>query len=195
MIPTPRRILIARDPVDIRKGIAGLAAVCEVHLGEEPLDGTLFVFSNRSRKGLRMLIWTHGGFLMLYKKLEKGRFRWPPLEADRGTVTPAELAALMEGLPPRRWASSRWFSCSVSSMSYGPGPDAMGTSCTRSFVRHHRTNPLNRQSSSSAYLRPDPLAPGAPTTVPQLVQTLGWSRPTARRVPRSRCGPGRVPLP
>ena len=98
VIPTPRRILVARDPVDFRKGIAGLAAVCEVHLGEEPLDGTLFVFSSRNRKGLKMLIWTHGGFLMLYKRLEKGRFRWPPLETDRGVITPAELAALMEGI-------------------------------------------------------------------------------------------------
>jgi len=53
LIPTPRRILVARDPVDFRKGIAGLAAVCEVRLGEAPLDGT---------------------------------------------ITPAELAALMEGI-------------------------------------------------------------------------------------------------
>lgn len=98
MIPTPRRILVARDPVDFRKSIDGLAAVCEVHLGEAPLDGTLFVFTNRRRKGIKMLVWTHGGFLMLYKKLEQGRFRWPALDADRGTVTPAELAALLEGI-------------------------------------------------------------------------------------------------
>jgi transposase len=98
IVPTPPRILVARDPIDFRKGIAGLAAVCEVHLGEEPLDGTLFVFVNRRGNGMKMLVWTHGGFLMLYKKLEKGRFRWPPLKADRGTVTPAELAALMEGI-------------------------------------------------------------------------------------------------
>ncbi len=86
IVPTPTRILIARDPIDFRKGIAGLAAVCEVHLGEEPLDGTLFVFANRRRDGLKMLVWTHGGFVLVYKKLEKGRFRWPPLKADRGTV-------------------------------------------------------------------------------------------------------------
>ena len=98
IVPTPPRILVARDPVDFRKGIAGLAAVCEVHLGEEPLDGTLFIFVNRRRNGMKMLVWTHGGFLMLYKRLEKGRFRWPPLDADRGTVSPAELAALMEGI-------------------------------------------------------------------------------------------------
>lgn len=98
MIPTPPRILVAREPVDFRKGIAGLAAICEVHLGEEPLDGTLFVFTSRNRKGLKMLVWTHGGFLLLYKRLEKGRFRWPSLAADRGTLTQAELAALMEGI-------------------------------------------------------------------------------------------------
>lgn len=109
MIPTPPRILVARDPVDFRKGIAGLAAVCEVHLGEEPLDGTLFVFVNRRRDGMKMLVWTHGGFLMLYKKLEKGRFRWPPMQADRGTVTPAELAALMEGIDlSKARRLSRW---------------------------------------------------------------------------------------
>ena len=98
MIPTPRRILVARDAVDFRKQLDGLAAVCEVHLREQPLDGTLFVFRNRSKTAVKLLVWTHGGFLMLYKKLEQGRFAWPDLEADRGTVTPAELAGLMEGL-------------------------------------------------------------------------------------------------
>ena len=98
LIPTPRRILVAREPVDFRKQIDGLAAVCEVHLGEEPLDGTLFVFRNRKGSALKMLVWTHGGFLLMYKKLERGRFRWPGLEADRGVLTPAELAALLEGI-------------------------------------------------------------------------------------------------
>ena len=109
LIPAPARILLARDPVDFRKAIDGLAAVCEVHLGEEPLDGTLYVFTNKRRTGLKALIWTRGGFLMLYKKLEKGRFRWPPLDADRGTLSPAELAALMEGIDlSRARRLSRW---------------------------------------------------------------------------------------
>lgn len=98
MIPSPTRILVARDPVDFRKQIDGLAAVAEVHLGEEPLDGTLFVFRNRRATAMKLLMWTHGGFLLLYKKLEQGRFGWPPLDADRGTLTQAELAALLEGL-------------------------------------------------------------------------------------------------
>jgi len=113
LIPTPRRILVAREPVDFRKQIDGLAAVCEVHLGEEPLDGTLFVFRNRKGSALKMLVWTHGGFLLMYKKLERGRFRWPGLEADRGVITPAELAALLEGIDLsrsrrlKRWNPSR----------------------------------------------------------------------------------------
>lgn len=98
IVPVPTRILVARDPIDLRKGIAGLAAVCEVHLREAPLDGTLFVFTSRDRRGLKMLVWSHGGFVLVYKRLEKGRFRWPPLGSDRGTVTLAELAALMEGI-------------------------------------------------------------------------------------------------
>lgn len=98
LIPTPSRILVAREAVDFRKQIDGLAAVCEVHLAEAPLNGTLFVFRNRTGSALKMLVWTHGGFTMLYKKLERGRFRWPTLSSDRGTVTPAELAALLEGI-------------------------------------------------------------------------------------------------
>jgi transposase len=109
LIPTPARILIAREPVDFRKQIDGLAAVCEVHLQERPLDGTLFVFRNRRGNGMKMLVWTHGGFTLLYKKLEKGRFRWPTLERDRGTITPAEIAALLEGIDLSKTKRlSRW---------------------------------------------------------------------------------------
>lgn len=109
LIPTPRRILVARDPVDFRKSIDGLAAVCQLDLAEQPLDGTLYVFTNRRRNGLKMLVWSHGGFVMLYKKLEKGRFQWPPVEGIQDTVTPAELAALMEGLDLSKTRKlSRW---------------------------------------------------------------------------------------
>ncbi len=78
LIPIPSRILVAREPVDLRKSIDGLAAVCELVLRERPLDGTLFLFTNRRRDSLKALIWTYGGFTMLYKKLEQGRFRCGP---------------------------------------------------------------------------------------------------------------------
>lgn len=98
MIPVPSRVLVAREPVDFRKQIDGLAAVCEQRLGEEPLDGTLFIFRNRKATSLKALVWTHGGFSLVYKKLEKGRFRWPEFEGETVTVSRAELEALLEGL-------------------------------------------------------------------------------------------------
>lgn len=98
MIPTPSRILVARDPVDGRKAIDGLAAVAELHLREQPLDGTCFVFVNRRRNALKALLWTHGGFVLVHKRLERGRFAWPTSEADRTTITATELLALLDGL-------------------------------------------------------------------------------------------------
>jgi transposase len=109
LISVPRRILLSRDPVDFRKSIDGLAAICEVHLGEQPLDGSLYVFTNRRRNGLKMLMWSHGGFLLLYKRLEKGRFRVPDDLFSHGVVTPAELAALLEGIDlSKSRRLSRW---------------------------------------------------------------------------------------
>jgi transposase len=98
VIPIPARILFARRPVDFRKQIDGLAAVCERELGEEPLDGTLFLFTNRDGNALKALVWTHGGFTLVHKKLERGRFSWPSGEGERVRMTPAELAALLEGI-------------------------------------------------------------------------------------------------
>lgn len=97
IIPTPARIIVALDPVDFRKQIDGLAAACE-QLGEEPLDGTLVLFRNRKRNGLKALIWTDGGFTLAYKRLEQGRFRWPKGDGAKVPMTRAELAALLEGL-------------------------------------------------------------------------------------------------
>ena len=101
MIAVPARILFARRPVDFRKQIDGLAAVCERELGEAPLDGPLFLFTNREGNALEALVWTHGGFTLVYKKLERGRFSWPSGDEDRVKMTPAELGALLEGIDLR----------------------------------------------------------------------------------------------
>lgn len=98
LIPVPARILVSTTPVDLRKSIDGLAALVELQLHERPLSGTMFVFTNRRRTALKLLVWSYGGFTLLYKKLERGRFRIPSVEGDRKTLTMAELAALMEGI-------------------------------------------------------------------------------------------------
>ncbi len=97
IVPIPGRIVVALDPVDFRKQIDGLAAAVE-QLGEEPLDGTLVLFRNKRKNALKALIWTHGGFTLAYKRLERGRFVWPSGDGETVRMTRAELAALLEGL-------------------------------------------------------------------------------------------------
>jgi transposase len=70
------RILVAVEPVDFRKGIDGLAAVCRQQLQADPFSGTLFVFTNKSRQALRVLVYDGQGFWLCHKRLSKGRFTW-----------------------------------------------------------------------------------------------------------------------
>ena len=101
MIPAPPRILLATSPADFRNSIDGLAALVETELRESPLSGTMFVFRNKTGNALKLLVWSPGGFLLVYKKLERGRFRVPTSEADRLTLTPAEIVAILEGIDLR----------------------------------------------------------------------------------------------
>lgn len=98
MIPAPARILLSTSPVDFRKSIDGLAALVQLHLRESPLSGMMFVFRNRRGDGLKLLVWSSGGFVLVYKKLERGRFHVPASELDRVTLTPAEVGAILEGI-------------------------------------------------------------------------------------------------
>ena len=80
---TPQmRILLAIEPVDFRKGIDGLAALCRAVLISDPQDGTLFVFCGRSRQALKCLMYDGQGFWLCQKRLSQGRFNaWPKTEA------------------------------------------------------------------------------------------------------------------
>jgi transposase len=99
-IPRTVRVFLVTEPVDFRKSIDGLCGVVESHLERDALTGHVFVFHNKSRKSLKVLYWDHGGFCLLYKRLERGRFRVPNLHTSRRetTLSPAEFTALMEGI-------------------------------------------------------------------------------------------------
>jgi len=72
------KILIACEPVDFRKGIDGLAAVCRQQLLSDPFSGTLFVFRNRSGTALKLLVYDGQGYWLCLKRFSKGRLRcWP----------------------------------------------------------------------------------------------------------------------
>ena len=61
------RLLLAVKPVDFRKGIDGLAALCRLSLEEDPFGGTLFIFSNRSRRLVKILVYDGQGFWLCTK--------------------------------------------------------------------------------------------------------------------------------
>jgi transposase len=77
------RILVAVQPVDFRKGIDGLAALCRQALLGDPLSGTLFIFCSRRRHAIKCLTYDGQGFWLAQKRLSQGRFTgWP--KADSG---------------------------------------------------------------------------------------------------------------
>jgi transposase len=74
---TPQmRLMVATEPVDFRKGIDGLFAVCRQRLDMDPFSGTLFVFVNKSRQALRVLGYDGQGYWLCQKRLSQGRFVW-----------------------------------------------------------------------------------------------------------------------
>src|SRR6266702_3226959 len=76
---TPQsRIFLATQPVDFRKGIDGLCAVCRHALGDNPLEGAVYVFRNRSATALKLLCYDGQGFWLLMKRLSQGRFTCGP---------------------------------------------------------------------------------------------------------------------
>lgn len=80
----------------MRKSINGLAAMVEGSFDLNPFAEALFVFCNRSRNRLKILEWDGNGFWLYFKRLEKGRFRWPPEGSEQTmTLTGEELAILL----------------------------------------------------------------------------------------------------
>ncbi len=109
---TPQmRILLAVEPVDFRKGIDGLAAVCRANLGTDPLAGALFVFRSRSGKALKLLTYDGQGFWICQKRLSSGRFTWWPSSQNTGgvRVDPHQLHLLLwNGDPSRAAVAPMW---------------------------------------------------------------------------------------
>ena len=71
------RILAYRHPVDMRKSFDGLVGLVKNALEEDPLSGTLYVFSNRRRTYVKAVYWDRTGFCLFAKRLERGRFMLP----------------------------------------------------------------------------------------------------------------------
>ena len=75
---------MATEPVDFRKGIDGLAAVCRQLLGDNPLEGAVYVFRNRAGTALKLLLYDGQGYWICLKRFSQGRFTWWPTLQTHG---------------------------------------------------------------------------------------------------------------
>lgn len=105
--PPSQRIFIRDDASDMRLGYDGLANLVVNALGCDPRSGDLFVFVNRKRNRLKILAWDHGGFWLLSKRLEEGRF--PRIKRDplRSDVCRTDLLSMLDGIEILRSKKSR----------------------------------------------------------------------------------------
>jgi transposase len=91
-------IYIACGYTDLRRGIDGLAGIVQSQFELDPCTPSLFLFCGRRLDRLKALYWEGDGFVLLYKRLESGRFQWPRSAEEVRTLTPQQYRWLMEGL-------------------------------------------------------------------------------------------------
>lgn len=112
LLPSSVRIHVAVDPVSMRKSFEGLGNEVRAVIGRDPLSGHVFVFLNRQASQLKLLVWTRGGFTIVHKRLERGRFTFvhDVVAGARSVEIGAdELAMLLEGVDARdARRSARW---------------------------------------------------------------------------------------
>jgi transposase len=85
--PPAVRIWLALAPADLRKGFDALAELVRQHLRDDPLSGHVFVFRNRRSDRIKLLYWDCDGYVIVYKRLEAGTFRFPTAAEGQAGVT------------------------------------------------------------------------------------------------------------
>ena len=91
-------IYIVCGYTDMRRSINGLAALVQSTLSMDPFSRQLFLFCGKRADRMKALLWEDDGFILLYKRLENGKFRWPRTEEQVRNITWQEFRWLTEGL-------------------------------------------------------------------------------------------------
>lgn len=92
------RVFLAAGYTDLRLGIDGLSALVQYQYQMNPRTNTLFLFCGRRADRIKGLLWQSDGFLLLYKRLDDGRFRWPRNKNEFRELSSQQLRWLLEGL-------------------------------------------------------------------------------------------------
>ncbi len=98
---------MATRPVDFRKGAHSLAALAAEVLSEDPFSGAVLVFRSKRADRIKLVVWDGSGLVLVWKQLEGGAFRWPPVVDGALRLTAVEFAALFDGIDWTRLQSTR----------------------------------------------------------------------------------------
>ena len=109
-LPPSVRIYFATGLVDMRNGVDGLRTIVEQVLKRSPNEGHLFVFVGKGRDKLKILFWDRNGYVIYFKRLERGRFQLPAVDEKRVKVQmeAAQLAMLLDGIDLNATRLARW---------------------------------------------------------------------------------------
>lgn len=103
------RYLLYRKACDMRKSFDGLSGLVCQELKRDPLSGEVFLFLNKRRTQLKMLHWESGGFVLYYKRLEKGTFS-PPDTNQKVEISWPELVLMIEGIRMQKYSQNTRYS-------------------------------------------------------------------------------------
>jgi transposase len=109
-ITAHHKILLAIAPVDFRKGLDSLVAVCKKYFDCDPMNGAVFVFTNRRRISVKLLVYDGNGFWLCQKRFSSGKLKWWPTTQEQAFRLQASelLVILAQGIPtqiniPKNW--------------------------------------------------------------------------------------------
>src|SRR5271155_6262771 len=97
-LPASTRIWLATRPTDLRKSFDTPAELIRRQLQNDPLSGQLFVFRNKRGDRIKLLYWDEDGFVIVYKRLEVGTFRFPQSADAAVEIRAADLQMLLDGV-------------------------------------------------------------------------------------------------
>lgn len=102
MLPfsSTQRYYFYRYPTDMRKSFNGLSGLVRSELGGNSISGDVFIFVNRRRDRIKLLVWDRSGYVLLYKQLQQGTFELPTFAAQSSSCQMkwSELVLILEGV-------------------------------------------------------------------------------------------------
>jgi transposase len=158
MIPGTK-VYLACQPVSMRLGFDGLAARVAEMLAGDPFSGHLFLFRSKRADYLKVLYYDGTGLCLFAKRLESGRFVWPPIVDGKMLLTPAQLTLLIEAMDWRRTVAAE------APKTYGRW---LRKNADLSNIPDARPCTSNRDSVYCIYVVSDPAAAGRPHCAAQL---------------------------